>query len=111
MKNATIVHAWMGYSEDLIGGKFDTPGSHAVMNDGKYYWRYDAIDYLKHYPIKVSETAISHFSSNNWTPPKFELGTPEYSALEGALDEIYDPSNDNDIVIFYPTDTPTDNVN
>lgn len=102
LENATTVHAWMGYSKDLIEGKFDTPGGHAILSDGVFYWRLDAIDYLRHYPIRVSDQALSHFASNNWAPPRFEIRTPEFTALLATLNKIYDHGKGNDIVMFHP---------
>ena len=56
---------------------------------GRYYWRCDAVDYLRHYPIRVADEAIAHFSANNWTPPRYEVGSPEFGALFDALNAIY----------------------
>ena len=50
-----MILAWMGYTEDLIGGKFSIPGGSATMSDGKYFWRYEAGMYLRHYPIRVPD--------------------------------------------------------
>ena len=48
-----IVLPWMECTEDLIGGKFKVLGGSATMSDGKYFWRYEAGMYLRHYPIRV----------------------------------------------------------
>ena len=65
LESSPIILAWMGYTEDLIGGKFSIPGGSATMSDGKYFWRYEAGMYLRHYPIRVPDEAITHFRSRH----------------------------------------------
>ncbi|WP_147434131.1 hypothetical protein [Propionibacterium australiense] len=91
LDNATLVYPWMEYTEDLIGGKFGVPGGSATMSDGTYYWRYDAVEYLKHYPIRIPEEAIKHFESKNWRPLKLDFKSEEFKKLEKALDLVYKP--------------------
>ena len=58
-----IILPWMECTEDIIGGKFKVLGGSAIMSDGKYFWRYEAGEYLRHYPIRVPDEAIAHFRS------------------------------------------------
>lgn len=83
-----IILPWMECTEDLIGGKFKVLGGSAIMSDGKYFWRYEAGMYLRHYPIRVSDEAIAHFESRHWNPPEF---TPaEIAELENTLISMFE---------------------
>ena len=88
LESSPMILAWMGYTEDLIGGKFSIPGGSATMSDGKYFWRHEAGMYLRHYPIRVSDEAIAHFESRHWNPPEF---TPaEIAELENTLISMFE---------------------
>ena len=37
LESSPMILAWMGYTEDLIGGRFSIPGGSSTMSDGKYF--------------------------------------------------------------------------
>ena len=78
-----IILPWMECTEDLIGGKFKVLGGSAIMSDGKYFWRYEAGMYLRHYPIRVPDEAITYFKSRHWDPPEFT--SVEIAELERGM--------------------------
>ena len=88
LESSPIILAWMGYTEDLIGGKFSIPGGSATMSDGKDFWRYEAGMYLRHYPIRVPDEAITHFRSRHWDPPEFS--PTEIAELEKVLISMFE---------------------
>jgi len=83
-----MILAWMGYTEDLIGGRFSVAGGSATMSDGKYFWRYETGMYLRHYPIRVPDEAIAHFRSRHWDPPEFS--PTEIAELEKVLISMFE---------------------
>ena len=83
-----MILAWMGYTEDLIGGKLKVLGGSATMSDGKYFWRYEAGMYLRHYLIRVPDEAIAHFRSRHWDPPEFT--SAEIAELERVLTSMFE---------------------
>ena len=83
-----MILAWMGYTEDLIGGRFSIPGGSSTMSDGKYFWRYEAGMYLRHHSIRVSDEAITYFKSRHWDPPEFT--SAEIAELERVLTSMFE---------------------
>ena len=88
LENCPTILAWMGYTEDLIGGRFSVSGGSATMSDGKYFWRYEAGMYLRYYPIRVSDEAITYFKSRHWNPPEFT--SAEIAELERVLISMFE---------------------
>ncbi len=82
--------AWMEYTRDELGDRFGVPGGSAIASDGLYYWRLDAIEYLREYDIGVPAEAISHFESRQWQPPEFSR--PEYLTIFRTLEDMLTPS-------------------
>ena len=83
-----IILPWMECTEDLIGGKFKVLGGSATMSDGKYFWRYEAGMYLRHYPIRVPDEAIAHFRLRRWNPPEFT--SAKIAELERVLTSTFE---------------------
>jgi len=71
LEDSPVIHAWMGYSTDVIGGRFEVPGGNAISSDGVFYWRYDAANYVREYGIDIPEEALAHFQKRQWKPPIF----------------------------------------
>ena len=88
LESSPTILAWMGYTEDLIGGKFSVAGGSATMSDGKYFWRHEAGEYLRHYPIRVHDEAIAHFRLRRWDPPEFT--SAEIAELERVLTSMFE---------------------
>ena len=88
LESSPMILAWMGYTEDLIGGKFKVLGGSATMSDGKYFWRYEAGMYLRHYPIRVPDEAITYFKSRHRDPPEFT--SAEIAELERVLTSMFE---------------------
>jgi hypothetical protein len=59
----------MEYTTDVLEGAFGVSGGSAIMSDGVYYWRQDAVQYVSRYGIGVGEEAVAHMRSNDWTVP------------------------------------------
>ena len=88
LENCPTILAWMVYTEDLIGGRFSVAGGSATMSDGKYFWRYEAGMYLRYYPIRVSDEAITYFKSRHWNPPEFT--SAKIAELERVLTSMFE---------------------
>ena len=61
-------------TEDELEGKFFSGGGCNLASDGTWYWRLDAVEYIRHYGIRIPDAAIRHFESQDWTAPRM---TPE----------------------------------
>jgi hypothetical protein len=68
----TTVLALMGYTEDVLEGRFGVSGGSAVLTDGRYFWRRDAADYVREYGIGVDAEPMAFMQQQNWTPPTLE---------------------------------------
>jgi hypothetical protein len=88
LENCPVFFAWMGYTDDLIGGKFTVAGGSAIYSDGVYYWRLDGAEYVRHYGVEISDDALEHFKEMNWQPPEFSRD--EFLAIYRKLDELID---------------------
>lgn len=88
LEKCPLFFAWMGYSSDEIGGRFQVAGGTAIASDGTYFWRLDALDYIREYGIPVPDEAIAHFEAMAWTPPSFEK--PEFMRIYRALEALQD---------------------
>ncbi|MDO4258216.1 MAG: hypothetical protein Q4C87_01705 [Actinomycetaceae bacterium] len=91
LRNCVILVPWMGTTKDQIGGKFETVGGCEIHTDGRYYWQYDAADYLEHYPIRIDEEALEYFISIDWRPPSFG----QFDPIKYAMREAYDSYSDD----------------
>jgi hypothetical protein len=81
--------AWMEYTRDLIGDRFGVEGGSAIASDGVYYWRLDAVDYIREYDIAVPDEVVAHCESRDWRPPEFSR--PEYLAIYQRLEQMLVP--------------------
>ncbi|MFI7025455.1 hypothetical protein ACIBMZ_22350 [Micromonospora sp. NPDC049900] len=61
-------------------------GGSAIASDGVYYWRLDAVEYIKEYGIPVPDEALHHFEAKDWRPPEFDR--QEYFAIYEKLTEL-----------------------
>lgn len=77
--------AWMEYTRDELEDRFGVSGGSAIASDGLYYWRLDAVEYIKEYGIPVPAEAIAHFQKASWTPPT--LDRDAYIEIYQELDE------------------------
>ena len=78
--------AWMEYTRDAIGDRFGVHGGSAIASDGRYYWRLDAVEYIKEYGISVPDVAVQHMESQGWNPPEFDR--QQYLAIYEKLEAI-----------------------
>lgn len=78
--------AWMGYARDEIGDRFGVSGGAAIASDGVYYWRLDALEYIKEYGIPIPREAVRHFEAQSWRPP--ELSRRDYIAIYEELAQL-----------------------
>ncbi|GAA3017588.1 hypothetical protein [Streptomyces fulvorobeus] len=83
LRSGTPIIALMGFSEDILGDKFSRPGGTAIMSDGRFFWRFDAADYVEHYGIALPEQFMSHGNSQQWNPTA--LSREEVAAVDGHL--------------------------
>lgn len=81
--------AWMEYTRDVIGDRFGVSGGSAIASDGRYYWRLDAIEYIREYGITIPDAAVRHMESRSWTPP--ELDRQQYLGIYEELLRISTP--------------------
>ena len=78
--------AWMEYTRDVIGDRFGVSGGSAIASDGVYYWRVDAVEYIREYGVAVPQDALDHFEEVSWRPPKFSR--VEYLTIYKRLDSM-----------------------
>jgi hypothetical protein len=79
--------AWMQYTRDVIGDRFGVSGGSAIMSDDVYYWRLDAIDYVREYGIVVPDEALSHMESRGWMCP--EIARVDYDRIYRRLASMF----------------------
>ena len=91
----------MEYTRDVIGDRFGVPGGSSIHSDGTYYWRSDAVEYIKEYGIPVPEDAIRLFKSRDWQPP--ELSPAESKAVYSQLMAMFTSKAGEGIVTSKPT--------
>ena len=86
LEGCPVFLAWMEYTRDEIGGCFEVPGGSSIASDGAFYWRLDAVSYIRQYGIPVPSAAMRHFESREWVSPSFERD--EYLAIYRELDAL-----------------------
>ena len=86
LSRCPVFLAWMEYTRDAIGDRFGVSGGSAIASDGCYYWRLDAVEYIKEYVISVPDSAVRHMESRAWVPPEFSR--QEYLAIYEELMEM-----------------------
>lgn len=79
--------AWMGYTRDVIDDRFGVSGGSAIISDGTYYWRLDAMEYIREYGVAVPEDALSHMRARGWKCP--EITPIEYRRIYRQLEFIF----------------------
>jgi len=78
--------AWMGQTSDGIGDRFHVAGGAAIASDGTFYWRMDAMEYIREYGIPIPRRATQHFEMMGWTPPTIDR--PAYLRIYRELDGL-----------------------
>ncbi|MDV9174287.1 hypothetical protein R6V09_29790 [Streptomyces sp. W16] len=86
LRSGTPVIALMGFSEDVLGNKFSRSGGTAIMSDGRFFWRFDAADYVEHYGIELPAEFLSYGAARQWVPPV--LSREEVAAVDHRLGEL-----------------------
>lgn len=86
LSQCPIFLAWMQFTRDEIGDRFGVSGGSAIASDGVYYWRVDAVEYIKEYGIPVPDEAVRHFEARAWRAPEFDR--QKYLAIYERLTEI-----------------------
>ncbi|MFE7538046.1 hypothetical protein ACFU67_27670 [Streptomyces rhizosphaericola] len=69
LKAAPVIIALMGYTEDVVDGRFSVMGGSAIHSDGKYYWRRDTAEYVETYGSLLPAEFIRHGAAHGWTVP------------------------------------------
>ena len=87
LEGCPTMEAWMCATEDEIGGKFVVSGGCNIASDGTWYWRLDAIEYIRHYGIRIPKQALQHFESRDWTAP--ELTEDGQRAVKRELERMF----------------------
>lgn len=106
LKRCPMILAWMEYTRDEIGDRFGVSGGSAICSDGTYYWRYDAVDYIREYGIAVPDEAVRHFESLDWQPPVFSR--EDLQILDTLLSELFVVGRgDDDAIVFKADGTVT----
>ncbi|MGW3625979.1 hypothetical protein [Streptomyces sp. NPDC000880] len=70
LRNAPVVIALMGYTEDILGGRFSVTGGSAIHSDGRYFWRRDAAEYIEHYGTRLPDAFLLAGRKDNWRPAR-----------------------------------------
>lgn len=100
LSRASMFLPWMEYTRDVIGDRFGVSGGSAVCSDGTYFWRGDAVEYIKEYGIPVPDEAIVHFRNLDWQPPTFSRD--EWVAIYKQLHAMFVDDDESGIVVFNP---------
>lgn len=95
---------WMEYTRDMIGDRFGVSGGSAVYSDGAYYWRGDAVEYIKEYGVPIPDEAIRHFRARHWSPPEFSR--EERLVVYKQLSAMFDDGQDAEVLVFRPNPRP-----
>lgn len=90
LEGCPIIFAWMGYSRDLIDDRIGVSGGDALVSDGVYYWRADAVAYIREYGIPIPEEALERMRMLEWRSPVFEPRV--LGALFEQMTEMFDGS-------------------
>lgn len=75
LRGAKMVVALMGYTRDVIDGRFGVTGGSSLMSDGTYYWPLETADYVEEYGVALPEEAIEHMRAHRWVPPDLDEAT------------------------------------
>jgi hypothetical protein len=86
LRSGTPIIALMGFSEDVLGNKFSSPGGTALLSDGRFFWRLDAADYVEHYGTGLPEEFLTHGTAQQWIP--CPLTRDEVIELDAQLTEL-----------------------
>ncbi|GAA3653245.1 hypothetical protein ACG5V6_10195 [Streptomyces chitinivorans] len=62
----------MEATSDLIGNKFHSPGGASVVTDGKYAWRADLVEYVRHYRINLPQEFVQWVDGNSYEVPEVD---------------------------------------
>lgn len=84
LSGCPVFLAWMEHTRDEIGGRFGVEGGSAIASDGTFYWRLDAIEYIREYGIPVPLSALEHFAARGWAPPLIDRH--DFMEIYEALD-------------------------
>lgn len=96
LETAAMIDPWMSFSPDVLGERFrPVSGGDSVMSDGVWYWRYDAAQYVRHYPIRVPEDALKYFAECGWVPPVFD--EQQLQDLAGVLESMFENGRQSDV--------------
>ncbi|MBT2443910.1 hypothetical protein J7E93_28210 [Streptomyces sp. ISL-36] len=68
LRNALVIIALMGYSEDVLEGRFSVTGGSAILSDGTYFWRRDAAEYVETYGTSLPEDFLRRGRATGWAP-------------------------------------------
>lgn len=66
LRNAPVIIALMGYSEDVLEGRFSVTGGSAILSDGTYFWRRDAAEYVENYGTGLPSEFMQTGHERNW---------------------------------------------
>jgi hypothetical protein len=69
LSSGTPILALMGYSSDILDGKFEMAGGMGIMSDGVYFWRQDAAKYVEFYGTALDPQFLTRAEDLNWTAP------------------------------------------
>lgn len=87
LRAGTIIFAFMEHTTDVLEGRFGVAGGSAVATDGRFYWRYEAADYVAHYGIGIDLSALKHMRSRDWQAPA--LSSAATLAIDSYLEQHF----------------------
>lgn len=69
LKSGTPILALMGYSSDVLGGKFEVAGGMGIASDGTYFWRQDTAQYVETYGVALDPQFLEQAAQRGWRAP------------------------------------------
>ncbi|MEU7278762.1 hypothetical protein AB0A69_08310 [Streptomyces sp. NPDC045431] len=70
LRNAPVIIALMGYTEDVLEGRFAVTGGSAILSDGTWFWRRDAAEYVETYGTSLPEDFLRGGRATRWSPAR-----------------------------------------
>ncbi|URN14812.1 MULTISPECIES: hypothetical protein [Streptomyces] len=70
LRDAPVILALMGYTEDVLEGRFAVTGGSAIHSDGTWFWRRDTAEYVETYGTGLPEDFLRAGRAAQWSTPR-----------------------------------------
>ncbi|MCP9985594.1 hypothetical protein LUX01_01635 [Streptomyces sudanensis] len=74
LRDAPVILALMGYTEDVLEGRFAVTGGSAIYSDGTWFWRRDTAEYVETYGTGLPEDFLRAGRAAQWSTPRLTRG-------------------------------------